>query len=294
MDAFSDLIRMIRLDAEIYHNAFVCGDWRLDEYEPGATCFHVVTQGECHLYVPGHLDTELKRGDLVVFPREIKHSMTPLKPASGQQEHLPYAMATGKEGIGMLCGKLRFQHTASSQLLDALPAVMLITHEQAQTWLAPIFELILTESFASTAASSVLLDRVSEILFIQALRHYLQNHKPQLGILALYGHPRLSVALIAIHQSPENNWTLETMAQCAAQSRTQFAKTFRETSGWTPMQYLTWWRMQLAWSYLRDGLSIADVAERVGYQSESSFLRIFKKTFGENAGSVRRTYKQKN
>lgn len=292
MDAFSDLIRMIRLDAKIYHNAFICGDWRLDEHEPGATCFHLVTQGECRLLVPGHLDTVLKQGDLVVFPREIKHSMTPPKPASGAQEHLPYAQASGKDGVGMLCGKLRFQHTASGQLLDALPAVILITHEQAQAWLAPIFELILSESFASKAASSVILDRLSEILFIQALRHHIQNQGSQLGVLALYAHPRLAVALTAIHQSPESKWTLSTMAQCAAQSRTQFAKTFRETSGWTPMEYLTWWRMQLAWSYLKDGLSIVDVAEKVGYQSESSFSRVFKKTFSENAGNVRRINKK--
>lgn len=292
MDAFSDLIRMIRLDAQIYHNAFICGNWRLDEYDPGATCFHMVTQGGCRLVVPGHIETELQQGDLVVFPREIKHSMTPLTPASGKQEHLPYAQAADKEGIGMLCGKLRFQHAASAQLLDALPAVILIPHGQAQTWLAPLFELIVAESFACTAASTVLLDRVSEILFIQALRHYLQHHQHQLGILSLYTHPRLAAALTAIHQSPENNWTLETMARSAAQSRTQFAKMFRETSGWTPMQYLTWWRMQLAWRHLSDGQTIADVAEKVGYKSESSFLRLFKKTFGENAGSLRRTNKR--
>lgn len=288
MDAFSDLIRMIRLDAEIYHNAFVCGDWRLDEYDPGATCFHMVTLGECNLDVPGYLNTELKRGDLVVFPREIKHSMTPLKPAIGQQQHLPYTQALGKDGIGMLCGKLRFKHAAGNQLLDSLPAVIHIPHQEAQAWLAPIFDLIITESFSSSSASSVLLDRVSEILFIHALRHHLQNHNTQLGVLALYNHARLALAVAAIHKSPADNWTLETMARCAAQSRTQFAKVFRETSGWTPMQYLTWWRMQIAWSDLCEGKSIADVAEKVGYKSESSFLRVFKKTFGENAGSVRR------
>jgi AraC-like DNA-binding protein len=288
LSAFSDLIGMVRLEATIYHNAVVCGNWRLDEYEPGATCFHLVTQGECRLNVDGHLDTALKSGDLVIFPREISHSMTPVEQITGVQQHLAYAEAVNKNGTGVLCGKLRFQHTASSQLLDALPPVIVITHAQAQTWLAPIFALMLTESFANNATSSVILDRLSEILFIQALQHYIQNQNPHTGILALYGHPRLALALTAIHQSPETKWTLETMAKCAAQSRTQFAKTFRETSGWTPLQYLTWWRMQLAWSYLRDGLSIASVAEKVGYQSESSFLRIFKKTFNENAGSVRK------
>jgi AraC-like DNA-binding protein len=92
----------------------------------------------------------------------------------------------------------------------------------------------------------------------------------------------------AIHQAPSNSWTLASLARCAAQSRTQFAKSFREVGGITPMEYLTWWRMQLAWLHLNDGDSVVSVAERVGYQSESAFMRAFKREFDFSAGQVRK------
>jgi transcriptional regulator GlxA family with amidase domain len=107
-------------------------------------------------------------------------------------------------------------------------------------------------------------------------------------MLACYGHPRLAQAISAMHQHPEQVWTLESLAKEAALSRTTFAETFKAVSGWTPGQYLTWWRMQLAWSLLTDGVSTAEVANKVGYKSESAFSRIFQKTFATSAGKVRR------
>jgi AraC-like DNA-binding protein len=144
------------------------------------------------------------------------------------------------------------------------------------------------ESVSGSAGSNVIVDRLSEIVFMYALRHYVITHPGQSGVLSLYAHPRLSIAINVMHKNPERDWTLEVLARQAAQSRTQFAKTFREVSGLTPMEYLTWWRMQLAWVYLSEGDSIYNVAEKIGYKSESSFLRAFKKTFNVNAGQVRK------
>jgi len=91
-----------------------------------------------------------------------------------------------------------------------------------------------------------------------------------------------------MHQHPEQEWTLESLAAVAALSRTAFAETFKAVSGWTPGQYLTWWRMQLAWSLLQSGTKTAEVAHQVGYQSESAFSRVFQKMFAISAGKVRR------
>ncbi len=107
-------------------------------------------------------------------------------------------------------------------------------------------------------------------------------------MLALYGHPRLARVIAAVHQQPGRDWTLDAMASEAALSRTAFAETFKAVSGWTPGQYLTWWRMQLAWSLLSGGESTAEVAHRIGYQSEAAFSRAFQKMFQIAAGKVRR------
>lgn len=291
MDAFSELLQIIRLNVSIYHNAIVCGNWQLHEKELGITCFHMVTIGGCRLDIPGHLSRELAVGDLVVFPKEIAHSMVPINAPQGAQTHVAYGNAAPSDGTGMLCGEVRFQHRASNQLLAALPTVLIIPNDDTCDWLKPIVSMMVNESLKGDAAANAIVDRLSELLFIHALRHYLSNNPTQVGVMALYNHAKLSLAMNAFHRQPRDAWTLESLAKCAAQSRTQFAKKFREVSGWTPMEYVTWWRMQLAWSYLKEGDSVTITADKIGYQSESSFLRAFKKTFGVGAGQVRRVHR---
>ena len=134
-----------------------------------------------------------------------------------------------------------------------------------------------------------ILKRLSELLFAYALRCYAANYEHENGILALYAHPRLAPAVQAIHKSPGQSWQIASLAEQCAMSRTQFAKLFTEVSGYTVMQYLTWWRMQLAWSKLRDGATIDQTAEDVGYRSTAAFSRAFKTEFDETVGSVRNT-----
>jgi AraC-like DNA-binding protein len=282
-------MRMIRLNVSIYHNAVVCGNWRINGKKPGITCFHMVTLGQCRLVIPNHADTLLNVGDLIIFPKEIDHIFKPVSQIIGEQEHLPYEQAFGREGTGMLCGEARFKHTASNQILTALPAVFIVPNDANCQWLRPIVDLMVKESISPEVASGVLIDGLSELLFVYALRYYIESNPAQVGVLALYAHPRLSAAIRAIHQAPEAKWTLDRLAKHAAQSRTQFAKTFREVSGITAIDYLTWWRMQLAWSLVNEGDSVARIAQQVGYKSESAFIRVFKKSFGMNVGQVRKS-----
>lgn len=288
VDAFSQILHLLKLDASVYFNAKVCGDWRINEHTLEATCFHIVTVGSCVLDVPGHFSGVLNCGDLVIFPRELSHSMVPVRPQTGEQAWFDYRDAQDREGTGLLCGEMRFQHKGSLYILDALPAVFVIRYVASNNWLRSLLEMIVTESMQVGPASKVLLDKLSELLFTYALRQYLTDHPGEVGMLAIYGHPRLARAVSAVHQRPDYEWTLASMASEAALSRTSFAETFKVVCGWTPGQYLTWWRMQLAWSLLKDGESSAEVANKVGYKSEAAFSRIFQKTFSMSAGKVRR------
>jgi AraC-like DNA-binding protein len=288
-DAFSQILRMLKLNASIYHNAKVCGNWLIKEHLLGATCFHMVTIGSCVLDVPGHFNGKLNYGDLVIFPRELVHSMKPGIPLTGMQQHLDYRMAEAVEGTGLICGEMRFQHKGSRYILDALPTVFIIRYQPSNDWLKSLLEMIIAENMRLGPASKVLLDKLSELLFTYALRQYLADNSTKVGILAIYGHPRLAKVVDEIHQHPAREWSLESMAKIAALSRTSFAVTFKKISGWTAGQYLTWWRMQLAWSLLSNGENSAEVASKVGYKSESAFSRVFQKTFSVAAGRVRRS-----
>ncbi|MBK8970351.1 MAG: AraC family transcriptional regulator [Hahellaceae bacterium] len=288
MDALTDIMRVLQLQVSIYHNAVVCGDWTIRMPSREATSFHLVTLGECRMRVQGFDERILQAGDLVIFPRDLAHTLEPLVPLQGQQQHLPYDATSDKPGTGLLCGEALFQHRAGYQLMRALPPVFVIPRTVNALWLEPLIALMIAECKQGNAGASVLIDRLSELLLLYALRYFLVSQPQPQGVLALYSHPRLAFAVNALHADPQHAWTLEQMAQCAAQSRTRFASSFREVSGMTPMEYLTWWRMQLAYQALGQGEPVSSVAVKVGYQSESSFIRAFRRMFNLNPGQVRK------
>lgn len=287
MTAFNDLLGLFQLNVSVYHNARICGEWRLHAHDSGATCFHMPTQGRCILEVPGHGKWQLNEGDLVIFPKEIAHSMYAVAGQEGEQQHLPIAESQGIEGTSMLCGAVTSLHRSSQHIMSMLPAVLVVAGEKAKRWLIPLTELIVLESMNNNNMDSPILKRLSELLFAYALRCYAENYQHSGGVLALYTHPRLALAIQAIHGAPQKPWQIASLANECAMSRTQFAKLFSAVSGYTVMQYLTWWRMQLAWSKLSQGATVEQTAEDVGYRSTAAFSRAFKAEFDTTVGAVR-------
>jgi len=285
MAGFTDLLTLIQLEVKVYHNAKVCGNWVIKEHEIGQTCFHMPTTGKCLLSIPNKSDVILNQGDLVIFPNEIEHTMTHLDELAGPQSHEPYT--SSKPGVGMLCGKVTFNHKASDQLLKALPEVFVIPFKENTLWLSNILEMIQYESYHETQGSSDIINKLSELLFTYALRHYYFNNPQRKSIIALYVHTKLSRAIDAIHKNIKHNWTLSELAPHALMSRTSFATTFKQVSNLTPMEYITWWRMQLAWNDLISGDSIFTVADSIGYKSEAAFAKAFKRHFQRTPGSLK-------
>ncbi|MDO3385370.1 AraC family transcriptional regulator [Gilvimarinus sp. SDUM040013] len=279
-----ELLKLLRLRAEVYHNAKVCGDWLIPESELGQTCFHLPVEGECLLLIPGEKEQLLQTGDMVIFPRETRHTMLPTKPQTGQQQHLPYSLAQDN-AVAMLCGKVTFEHRAHITLLDALPSHLIVSANDSKSWLPQLLTLIRRESY-SVQPNPLVLDRLCELIFIYVLQGFSVSTNNG-GILKLYSMEKIRPALEAIHRHPERSWTLETLALKCNMSRTVFAKTFSQ-SNWTAMRYLTWWRMQQAWSLLSDGDILLNIAFAVGYRSEAAFSRAFLKEFGLRPGQVRR------
>ena len=155
--------------------------------------------------------------------------------------------------------------------------------------MAPVLDLIIKENLSQLPAKQVILNSLSELLFIYALRFYIQKNQNKKGLLSIYANPQIARAMNLVHLYPEKEWSLESLAKEAGLSRTTFAQKFKQLSGRTPFEYLTWLRMQLAWSYLAQGERVSEVAIRVGYQSESAFSHVFKKQFSISAGRVSKT-----
>ncbi len=288
MSASEDLVQLLKLQVNVYHNAKVCGNWMLDHYDPQQTCFHIVTTGVCRLQVPGHLDdTLLNDGDLLLFPKELPHSMSPATAANGPQQHRPYADPQSEGGTGLLCAEIRFRHQAGDYLLQSLPPVLLIRNDENTPWLQYISSMIIEVSQRDSPMSRAIVNQLAELLFIHVLDHLLEQQTLQPGLLALHSDSRISKALNAIHRDPTRHWALTELAGEATMSRTLFANSFKILSGWTPMQYLSWWRMQLAWKHLSHGKGVSETADLVGYQSTAAFSRAFQACFGKRASQVK-------
>lgn len=288
MSALDDFLRLLQLQCRVYHNQQVCGDWLLREHEPGQTCFHMVSHGECRLEVGG-FSTVLETGDVVLFPREIPHRLLPT--AAHGTPARRYALSTGwqPDGTGLLCAALQFEHRAADQLLDAWPDYLVVRREsETSRWVLPILEQLVAVSRDSGPGSEAIIDRLSEVIFMHVVRHCMKDARHPAGFMAAYADPALSRAVKRFHETAADSWTLEQAARRAHMSRARFASRFKAVSGWTWQRYVTWWRMQLAWASLAGGEPVMAVAQSVGYQSEAAFSRAFKKHFGIYAGQTRR------
>jgi AraC-like DNA-binding protein len=281
----TELLDTFQLRAEVYNNAQFCGNWQVNAHKIGQTCFHMVTIGQCLMRVENHPTSLLEMGDLVIFPRELAHTLEPID--SEREDDVPMTMIGANQnvsGTAILCGELLFEHAGFNHILDALPEIMIIKANQAP-WISPLLEQIRNEMLDRESGNNTIINRLSELLFIYALRHHIKHGK-NLCFLNLFIHPELQPAINSIKNNPEKNWTLETLAQACAMSRTKFSQLFKKVSGKTVNEYLTWWRMQLAYKYLMKGIRISQVADNVGYQSEAAFSRVFKKHYGISPGKI--------
>ncbi|NEO42628.1 MAG: AraC family transcriptional regulator, partial [Moorea sp. SIOASIH] len=145
------------------------------------------------------------------------------------------------------------------------------------------------EADAEGAGNHAVMRRLSEVLFIQALRVWASRADHEEGLLAALADPELGESLGQIHAEPANDWSLETLARAAGLSRTVFAERFKQVMGLPPMQYVTLWRMQRARLLLAEGeQTLEHIAELVGYESAAALSRVFKRWVGEPPGSYRR------
>lgn len=301
MDALSRILDSVELRSSLYYVTELRAPWGLRVPGNAVVCrFHVVVEGTLYLTSEGET-RRLGRGDLAVVPRGREHVLQddPETPLTDLGEALEECGWEGEEtfrwgGDGglcrLVCGHFDFDRETSHPLLDALPPLV---HVQATPtydfrWIDQVMRFIGEEAHARRPGSGVIARRLSEVLFVQVLRHYAEHSPQPVPLLAGITDPRLSRALRAMHDGLHRPWTLETLAQEAGMSRTAFTVRFGELIGMTPMSYLADERMREASRLLRSGDSVAAVAHRVGYGSEAAFARRFKDFSGQGPGAYRR------
>jgi len=307
MDLLSDILAVMKMRGTLYFRTEFSAPWgvQVPAFENVAR-FHFAHRGRCWVRVAGvENPVLLNQGDLVVIPHGASHvladpvdvsvvTLDNVLEASGFTGHgaLVYGHSGDSHTTELICGHFAFDSGATHPLIEALPPFIHIHNygDVAHHWLEQTLKVIGSEVAQSALGADLIALKLSETICVQAIRAYLSTDGRERSVLAGFTDPRISRTLDAVHETPGAPWTLESMAKAAGQSRTAFAERFRRIMGQAPHEYLTQWRMQIARQLLLEtSTPIIDIAERVGYQSESSFGRVFKRCIGHTPAGVRKT-----
>lgn len=306
-DTLSDVLKTLRVTGTAYFPISTRPPWVAEQLPREAVLpmifpraeylisYHTVTEGRCFASLIDGEPIEVKAGQVVVFTRGDPHVMSSapgMRAAPGARATLdtgpalPFRASAGTDGppsARLVCGFLACDAQYFNPLIENLPRVMVGDMGDSGTtpWLGALIRFAWSEVTAGRAGGESMLDKLSELMFIEVVRQHIDRLPDgQDGWLAGLRDPVVSKALALMHGAPADDWTVASLARAAGASRSEFAERFSLFLGIPPMHYLAKWRMQLASGLLCNNANIAAVAAEVGYGSEASFSRAFKKMVG--------------
>ena len=303
-DTLSDVLRVVRLSGGMFFRVRLRAPYAVTSmdsqtmmrmFAPGADHilpFHLVTKGPMWFDIANGESVVLEKGDIIVLPHGAAHSLAdppgrPPVPVSQLRHEVvgfPPTLVHGGDGPESmaLCGFFHCKGRLFNPLMRSLPEVVVIRQDPDRTpWLAATLERTFDETLDQRPGGAALVERLTGLLFMEVVQRYLEQDMGS-GWLAGLADPVVGKVLALIHQQPARAWTVEVLAKRAAVSRSVLAERFVELVGMSPIKYLTAWRMELAAARLLDSTDgIAEIASDVGYESEASFSRAFKRHVGE-------------
>ena len=320
MDALSDVLRVAHLTGGVFLRAEFFAPWCIASRLTPEHCspvlgpashmmiFHYVAEGEVHIQIEGEQDEDLiEAGEVVLLPRNDMHLMGSdlrLPAVPGKEVIRPprdgglFSIHHGGTGscTRMVCGFLGCASTEGNPVISSLPPLLRVKLEQggAAEWIRSTFQYAAEEVSAARPGSETVLAKVSELLFVEAVRRYAEELPDgRTGWFSGLRDPHVARALALLHRDITRRWTVDDLGREVGMSRSALADRFIRLIGVPPMHYLAAWRMQVATGKLRDTSgSLAQVAETVGYDSEAAFSRAFKKAFGTAPATWRRSNRQ--
>ena len=303
-DPLGEALHFLRMNGAFYCRSELSAPWGLTMMAmPGYIWFHVVTSGQVWLEAGDGEAVPLRPGDLGLVPHGQGHALRsePGVAAPGvlelEREVISDRYEILRHGGGgapttLICGAVRFDHPAARNLVEILPPILRVeaSGSPQSDWVQSTLRLMAAEARELRPGGEAVITRLGDILVVQAIRSWLEvDPAAQTGWLGALQDPQIGRAISLIHRDPARAWTVASLADELAMSRSAFAARFTELVDEPAMHYVTRWRMQVAVSSLKnDGATVAELAGRLGYRSEAAFARAFKRVIGVPPGAVKR------
>jgi AraC-like DNA-binding protein len=327
-DTLSELLRAVRLRGAIFYYVDGIAPWVAEAPNareivsailPGAEHmieYHVITRGVCWGALAGETPVQLRAGDVIMFPQGDAHVMSSAPGLrvmhrdageffSPKPSQLPYVLTRhgddvsttarldggGDDRATIVCGFLGCDARPFNPLLAALPRLLHMPGAATNSgWTGQFIEAAVREANDKRPGGEVMLERLSEMMFVDVVRRYLADLPPeQTGWLAGLRDRFVGQALALLHERPSHSWTIDELGDAVGLSRSALHERFVRFVGQPPMQYLANWRMQVASQLLLQSTqSVASIALETGYESEAAFSRAFKRLVGAPPATWRR------
>lgn len=304
-DPLGEVLQLLQLKGVLYCNAEFTAPWGIEIPEiPGVMNVEVITSGSCWLELESEPAAFLPQGSLVLVPRGRRHTLrgkpgdksTPLEaiPVERVGERFENMRFGGGGALTRVTYYgVRFDPYLADRLIRLLPELLhLRTHAEDDSWLHATIRFIAQEAQQRLPGSETVITRLADILVIQAIRTWIDSvREEECGWIAALHDRQIGKAMSLMHRQPERDWRVESLAREVGLSRSGFAARFTALVGEPALQYLTGLRMQLAYRELREtGDTLAQIAQRVGYNSEPAFNRAFKRVVGVPPGAARKQH----
>jgi len=323
-DTLSDVLRGVRLRGAVFFNVTGSNEWAAEAppakeiaplLMPGVEHvmeYHAVAQGSCWAGIPNGPSMKLSTGDVVMFPHGDAHVVSsapgmrsntdlswlndaranpwPLQIAYDGSSVACPAPPGGSADATIVCGFLGCDLQPFNPLIAALPRLLHLRATDDGAWIANFTQQAVAESHARRPGAEAMLARMSEMMFVDAVRRYADNLPAEsAGWLAGLRDRFVGRALALMHEQPARDWTIDELGRCVGLSRSAVHERFVQLIGVPPMQYLAQWRMQAAARLLLETRStVASIGLEVGYDSEAAFARAFKRLVGKPPAAWRR------
>lgn len=288
MDALSSMFSVLRLSSSIYFRSDFSSPWGMKSNKSDFAQFHMVANGQCVVTFDDGIEIELKSGDIILLPHGDAHAISDttksnLLDGAEVVHNIQSGLSPFKgehNNTTLICGHFEFDKALEHPFIKTLPRALIIKdiEHREKAWFETVYNLILSESVDDLLGSQVIVSRLAEVMLMHLLRTYIKREQGKYPFYEALTDNQLCLSLTKIHLNPSFPWSLESLAKEAGLSRTLFANKFKALVGATPMEYVTQWRILKAKELLmKTKEPIANVAEQVGYSSEASFNRAFKR-----------------
>ena len=290
-EALEQLLGQLAFGSELHFESGFCNNWNMLSSKSDKAALHVVTAGTLWMAIPGKLQEQIQlhAGDAIFFSHSIRHWLSdqPVTEHTQRVELAPYCVPEHLER-GLVCYDISIESPLTANLFQVMPDYIHLPAHAQKGQLGPLINLIQSEAKARQPGYQAAISRLSDVVVLHLLRQVLTDDSINQCMLAALKDPALRRVVLAIMTKPEAEWTVESMAALAFLSKSAFAERCHKVMQATAKALLDTLRLQRSrYLLIHTEQSLDRIAEQVGYQSATAFIRFFKQQHGISPGDYR-------